>query len=96
MTATAMRSHLCGALRGSDADQVVRLGGWLHRRRDLGGLIFFDLRDREGLVQVSFGPDWTPPDVIDKASVVGAESVVLVTGVVTLRPAEAQNANWRN
>ena len=91
MTATAMRSHLCGALRGSEADLEVRLGGWLHRRRDLGGLIFFDLRDREGLVQVSFGPDWTPADVIERASTVGAESVVLVTGIVTLRPAEAQN-----
>jgi aspartyl-tRNA synthetase len=92
MTATAMRSHRCGALRASDADLEVRLGGWLHRRRDLGGLIFFDVRDREGLVQVSFGPDWTPPDVIDKAATVGAESVVLVTGIVTLRPAEAQNS----
>jgi aspartyl-tRNA synthetase len=91
MTATAMRSHLCGALRGADADLEVRLGGWLHRRRDLGGLIFFDLRDREGLVQVSFGPDWTPAGVIEKATTVGAESVVLVTGIVTLRPAEAQN-----
>ena len=91
MTATTMRSHFCGALRGSDVDREVRLGGWLHRRRDLGGLIFFDLRDRAGLVQVSFGPEWTPPDVIEKAVTVGAESVVLVRGVVTMRPSEAQN-----
>jgi aspartyl-tRNA synthetase len=70
----------------------VRLGGWLHRRRDLGGLIFFDLRDRAGLVQVSFGPDWTAPEVIEEAAMVGAESVVLVSGVVNLRPADAQNS----
>ena len=93
MTATAMRTHRCGALRGSDAELEVRLGGWLHRRRDLGGLIFFDLRDRDGLVQVSFGPDWTPADVLEEASTVGPESVVLVAGVVAMRPADAQNVD---
>ena len=91
MTATAMRSHLCGELRGTDVGREVNLGGWLHRRRDLGGLVFFDLRDRAGIVQVSFGPDWTPADVIEEAGAVGAESVVLVSGTVHPRPAEAQN-----
>ena len=90
-TATAMRTHLCGELRGTHEGLEVRLGGWLHRRRNLGGLIFFDLRDRAGLVQVSFGPDWTPAEVVDVAATVGAESVVLVSGVVTKRPADAQN-----
>jgi len=91
MTTTSMRSHLCGALRATHVDQEVRLGGWLHRRRDLGGLIFFDLRDRDGLVQVSFGPDWTPDDVLDRATTVGAESVVIVTGTVASRPDGQKN-----
>jgi aspartyl-tRNA synthetase len=69
----------------------VRLGGWLHRRRDLGGLIFFDLRDRAGIVQVSFGPDWTPDEVLETAATVGPESVVLVRGVVEPRPESARN-----
>ncbi|MEJ2187655.1 MAG: aspartate--tRNA ligase [Gemmatimonadota bacterium] len=56
---TAYRSTLAGTLRGEDAGTRVRLAGWIHRRRDLGGLIFVDLRDRSGRVQLSFGPDWT-------------------------------------
>jgi aspartyl-tRNA synthetase len=66
--------------------QEVRLGGWVHRRRDLGGLVFVDLRDRAGLVQLSFNPEWTPPDVMERAAGLGAETVVLVTGKVALRP----------
>ncbi len=91
MTATALRTHRCGALRDAHVGLAVRLGGWLHRRRDLGGLIFFDLRDRAGIVQVSFGPDWTPPDVLAAALEVGTESVVLVRGLVERRPGEARN-----
>ncbi len=92
MTATTMRSHLCGDLRGTDIGLEVKLGGWLHHRRDLGGLVFFDLRDRAGLLQVSFGPEWTPPEVLELAGTVGAESVVLISGIVHARPTEAQNA----
>lgn len=91
MTATAMRTHRCGALREAHVGLQVRLGGWLHRRRDLGGLIFFDLRDRAGIAQVSFGPDWTPSEVIDLATQVGTESVVLVAGTVAARPDGARN-----
>ncbi len=91
MSATAMRTHRCGALRETHVGQEVRLGGWLHRRRDLGGLVFFDLRDRDGIVQVSFGPDWTPPDVLERSGDVGMESVVLVRGVVERRPQDARN-----
>ncbi|GIW50862.1 MAG: aspartate--tRNA(Asp/Asn) ligase [Gemmatimonadales bacterium] len=91
MTATAMRTHRCGALRATHAGQEVRLGGWVHRRRDLGGLIFLDLRDRDGIVQVTLGPDWTPPEVMERAAGVGAETVVLVKGVVALRPETARN-----
>jgi aspartyl-tRNA synthetase len=64
----------------------VRLGGWVHRRRDLGGLVFIDLRDRAGLVQLSCNPEWTPDDVMERAASVGTESVLLVTGTVALRP----------
>ena len=86
-----MRTHRCGALRPAHVGTEVRLGGWVHRRRDLGGLIFFDLRDREGIVQVTFGPDWTAPEAMDRAATVGAETVVLVSGRVTARPEAARN-----
>jgi aspartyl-tRNA synthetase len=91
MTATAMRSHRCGALRREDVGRAVRLGGWVHRRRDLGGLVFVDLRDREGLVQVAFGPDWTDGAVLEQLDSITAESVILVEGVVTARPDSQRN-----
>jgi aspartyl-tRNA synthetase len=82
--ATTLRTHRCGALRAAHAGQAVRLGGWVHRRRDLGGLVFVDLRDRDGIVQVAFGPEHAA------ALAVGAsltpETVVLVSGVVARRP----------
>ena len=86
-----MRTHRCGALRATHVGAEVRLGGWVHRRRDLGSLIFFDLRDRDGIVQVTFGPDWTTPEAMQRAANVGAESVVLVTGRVLARPEAARN-----
>ena len=89
MTATAMRTHRAGALSREHVGQPVRLAGWVHRRRDLGGLVFLDLRDRDGLVQLSFDPRWTPPDVMAAAAGLGAETVVLVTGRVELRPEPA-------
>ena len=91
MTATGMRTHRCGALRAEHVGQRVRLGGWVHRRRDLGGLLFLDLRDREGLLQVSIGPAWTPAAVIAAAVAITAESVVLVEGEVCPRPAGQRN-----
>jgi aspartyl-tRNA synthetase len=84
--ATAFRTHLAGALTRSDVGREVRLGGWVHRRRDLGGLVFVDLRDRAGLVQLSCNPAWTPSDVMARAAGLGAETVVLVRGTVELRP----------
>lgn len=92
MTQASMRTHRCGALRAAHVGARVRLGGWVHRRRDLGGLVFVDLRDRDGLVQVSFGPDWTPAEMLDRASALNAESVVLVGGQVVARPSDARNA----
>src|SRR3954466_12774236 len=86
MGATALRSHRGGALSREQLGQEVRLGGWVHRRRDLGGLVFVDLRDRSGLVQLSFNPEWTPPEVMERAAGLGAETVVLVRGKVALRP----------
>jgi len=82
---------MCGALRSDHVDEQVRLGGWVHRRRDLGGIVFFDLRDREGIVQVVFNPNWCEADVIDRAQGVGAETVVLVEGTVAARPVNARN-----
>jgi aspartyl-tRNA synthetase len=91
MTATTMRTHRCGALRAAHAGLEVRLGGWVHRRRDLGGLIFFDLRDRDGIVQVTLGPDWASAEAMKRAASVGAETVVLVRGTVIARPEGARN-----
>jgi aspartyl-tRNA synthetase len=92
MSATALRTHYAGALTRADVGQKVRLGGWVHRRRDLGGLVFIDLRDRAGLVQLSCNPAWTPPEVMERAAGLGAESVVLVTGAVQLRPEPSRDA----
>jgi aspartyl-tRNA synthetase len=85
-SATALRTHLAGGLTRAEAGHRVRLGGWVHRRRDLGGLVFIDLRDRAGVVQLSCNPAWTPADVMERAAGLGAETVVLVTGTVELRP----------
>jgi aspartyl-tRNA synthetase len=89
--ATTQRTHLCGALRRSDIGTRVRLGGWVHRNRDLGGLTFVDLRDRAGIVQVSFDPRSCPPDVCAAAAGVGLETVVLVEGEVVARPDTMRN-----
>ncbi|MBP7549184.1 MAG: aspartate--tRNA ligase [Gemmatimonadaceae bacterium] len=89
--ATTLRTHLGGALRRADVGARVTLGGWVHRSRDLGGLVFVSLRDREGIVQVSFNPDWTAPDVIAAAAAVGVESVVLIEGTVHARPDDQHN-----
>jgi aspartyl-tRNA synthetase len=83
---TSYRTTTVGTLRATDADERVRLTGWVHRRRDLGGLVFIDLRDRTGRAQLSFGPEWTPPPVLERARRLGAEWVVSVEGRVVLRP----------
>jgi len=68
------------------------LGGWVHRRRDLGGIVFLDLRDRDGIVQVAVGPGWASPDTLARAQALGGEAVVLVEGEVVARPADMKNA----
>jgi len=93
MSATAYRTHRCGALSRAEVGRQVRLGGWVHRRRDLGGLVFVDLRDRDGLVQLSCNPAWSPAPVMERAAALGAETVVLVSGTVQLRPEPARDAD---
>ena len=90
--ATTFRTHLCGALREEHVGASVRLGGWVHRSRDLGGLVFFDLRDRAGLVQVRVDLSQATPEVAGVASSLGAETVVLVEGIVAQRPEAMRNA----
>ncbi len=90
---TEYRSHLCGSLRAEHVGSVVRLGGWVHRTRDLGGLIFLDLRDRAGLVQVSFDPKTTPVPVHTLATTLTPEMVVLVEGTVVARPVDGRNSD---
>ena len=89
--ATTQRTHLCGALRRTDIGTHVRLGGWVHRNRDLGGLTFIDLRDRAGIVQVSFDPRSCPAEVCAAAASVGLETVVLIEGEVVARPDAMRN-----
>lgn len=79
-----MRSHYCGELNEARIDDIVNLCGWVHRRRDHGGVIFVDLRDRDGLCQVVFDPDRA--DTFALAETLRNEFVVRVTGLVRARP----------
>jgi aspartyl-tRNA synthetase len=85
------RTHSCGALRAADAGQVVTLMGWAFRRRDHGGLVFVDLRDREGLTQCVFDPK-EAPDAHGQVEGVRSEFVLAVRGDVAPRPAGTENA----
>ncbi|NDJ86355.1 MAG: aspartate--tRNA ligase [Chloroflexi bacterium] len=87
-----LKSHACGALRADHADQEVTLAGWVHRRRDQGGLIFLDLRDRQGIAQLVIDEEQTP-DVHLKAKDVRNEWVVQVRGIVRQRPEGMINPN---
>ena len=84
-----MRSHYCGAVTEELLDQEVTLCGWVNRRRDHGGVIFIDLRDREGLVQVVFDPDRA--EIFEIAEHVRNEYVLRMTGRVRLRPEGSEN-----
>jgi aspartyl-tRNA synthetase len=83
---------MCGVLRASEAGTRVRLGGWVHRTRNLGGLVFIDLRDRTGIVQVSFDPNRSPAQAVAAATQISNESVILVEGEVARRPEAMRNA----
>jgi aspartyl-tRNA synthetase len=85
------KTHNCGELRLSQAGQTVKLAGWMHKRRDHGGLIFIDLRDRSGLVQITIDPG--NPAAYDAADKARAEFVLQVIGVVRARPEGLANPN---
>ena len=85
-----LKSRGCGDLRAGDAGANVTLAGWVHRRRDHGGLIFIDLRDRSGLVQVVFNPE-SAPDAHRVAEDWRGEWVVRLSGVVAMRPKGTEN-----
>ncbi len=86
-----MRSHYCGALTEANIDETVPLCGWVDRRRDHGGVIFLDLRDRNGIVQVVFDPD--TEEHFQRADSVRSEYVLKVTGRVRARDEAVINPN---
>ena len=83
------RTHTCGGLTEKEVGQKVVLCGWVHRRRDHGGLIFIDLRDREGLTQVVFGPEKNK--LFTQAQTLRPEFVVGLAGQVRRRPTGMEN-----
>ncbi|MFC0268423.1 aspartate--tRNA ligase [Kushneria aurantia] len=86
-----MRSHYCGQMNEGLVDQDVTLCGWVHRRRDHGGVIFLDMRDRDGLAQVVVDPD--TPDAFASADRVRSEYVLRIKGRVRMRPEGTRNPN---
>lgn len=88
-----MRTDYCGNIDSSYVGQEVTLCGWVNKRRDLGGLIFIDLRDREGMVQVVFDPDL--PEVLEEANKLRSEFCVKLTGKVRARPEGQVNDGMR-
>jgi aspartyl-tRNA synthetase len=86
-----MRSHYCGQVNESLIGQEVSVAGWVHRRRDHGGVIFVDLRDREGLLQIVFDPDRAA--VFQNAERLRSEFCIRITGKVRARPSGTANAN---
>ena len=86
------RSHKNHELRSSDVEKQVTLCGWVHRRRDHGGLIFIDLRDRYGLTQIAFDPS-LHQEVHAMAEHLRSEFVIMVKGKVRLRPEGMENSN---
>ncbi len=86
-----MRSHYCGQVNESLTGQTVQVAGWVHRRRDHGGVIFIDLRDRDGLLQVVIDPD--NAEAFAAAERVRSEFVLSIEGLVRARPAGTANAN---
>src|SRR5512136_2440949 len=88
------RTHFCGSLTRDDIGKDVVLMGWAHRRRDHGGVVFIDLRDREGLAQVVFDPEQCPA-AHAKAEAVRSEFVLAVRGKVIPRPEGTVNPNMK-
>ena len=89
------RSMMCGEVSANDIDKELTLMGWVHRRRDLGGLIFLQLRDRSGIVQVVFDTDVCSRELLEKASTIKLEYVVSVVGKVRRRIGNNVNPNMK-
>ena len=85
------RTHHCNELRPANIGQTVTLAGWVHSRRDLGGVIFIDVRDREGRTQTVFDPSDLSKELFDRAAALRSECVIRVTGKVRQRPAGTNN-----
>ena len=85
------RTHHCNELRPAHIGQTVTLAGWVHSRRDLGGLIFIDVRDREGRTQTVFDPSDLSKDLFEQAASLRSECVIQITGKVRQRPAGTNN-----
>ncbi|HSY09801.1 MAG TPA: aspartate--tRNA ligase [Candidatus Dormibacteraeota bacterium] len=86
------RTHHCNELRPSHIGQTVTLSGWVHSRRDLGGLIFIDIRDREGRTQTVFDPSDLPKELFERVASLRSECVVSVSGKVRQRPTGTNNS----
>src|SRR3954464_4942274 len=86
----AYRTHTCGALRAADTGQTVRLSGWIHSKRDHGGLVFVDLRDHYGLTQLVLHPETPGFTTVEHLR---AESVIRIDGEVVARSPETVNPN---
>lgn len=89
------RSMMCGEVSANDIDKELTLMGWVHRRRDLGGLIFLQLRDRSGIVQVVFDTDVCSHELLEKASTIKLEYVVSIVGKVRRRIGNNVNPNMK-
>ncbi|HJN89794.1 MAG TPA: aspartate--tRNA ligase [Verrucomicrobiota bacterium] len=85
------RTHHCNEIRDEHVGQTVTLNGWAHSNRDLGGVLFIDIRDREGRTQAVFDPSDLPSDLFETASRLHSESVISVTGKVRVRPDGTKN-----
>jgi aspartyl-tRNA synthetase len=85
------RTHHCNELRPEHAGQTVTLSGWVHSRRDLGGVLFIDLRDREGRTQTVLDPSDLSKELFEQASKLHSESVISISGKVRVRPAGTEN-----
>ena len=88
-----MATHTAGELRSSDIGQDVVLCGWVWRRRDHGGLIFVDLRDRDGVTQLTFDPDNSGGEAFHTAEAIRPEWPIMVSGTVRARPEDTANPN---
>ena len=85
------RTHHCNEIRDEHVGQAITLNGWVHSNRDLGGVLFIDIRDREGRTQAVFDPSDLPTELFETASKLHSESVISVTGKVRIRPDGTKN-----